>query len=207
MHRECGIDFSGYGYVYWQLWTWLIQSYVHFRVCLLLATFFTFFCCFGFTCLTVFWPHRKTLILNIDFTLIPEALVLLEISACLSGSKPSALMFKTVLRSAGISTALSHTYWTLYIIIECLCRLSTCQYKSTDAGICIDCVVLFVSLCHLMSAILSNMVLQTGVSIHCVLVSNQFMVPFTAFVRQTIGLPDIFRREDKHCGSITSSQA
>ncbi|XDV43298.1 hypothetical protein PO909_011800, partial [Leuciscus waleckii] len=52
----------------------------------------------------------KNMNINIDFTLIPAALVLLEISACLLGSKPSALIFKAVLRSAGIGTALSHSY-------------------------------------------------------------------------------------------------
>ncbi len=75
-------------------------------------------------------PHRKTLTINIDFELIPAALVLLEISACLSGSKPPAVIFKAGLRSAGISTALSHSYWTFYIITEHLCWLSTCQYKN-----------------------------------------------------------------------------
>lgn len=135
------LQLCSYRYVYWQLWTWLIQSHVHCKLCILLTTFYTFFCCFGFTCLTVFWPYRKTLILNIDFTLISEALVLLE-----------------------ISTALGHSYWTFYIITECLCWLSTCQYKSLQ-GICIDCVVLLVSLCHLMSAVLSNMVLRTDLSV------------------------------------------
>lgn len=65
---------------------------------------------FFFFFLSLIRPHRKTLTINIDFALIPAALVLLEISACLSGSKPSAVIFKAGLRSAGIGTALSHSY-------------------------------------------------------------------------------------------------
>lgn len=66
-------------------------------------------------------PHRKTLTINIDFALIPVALVLLEISACLSGSEPSAVIFKAGLRSAGFGTALSHSFLTFYINTEHLC--------------------------------------------------------------------------------------